>query len=94
MRHFPSLFIDTHKTHIFVTSADGRTTKTGLLFCHFLLFSKLMNILNYRVFPDLHIEYVLNLAREGVYIVKHLMGFINSFRPCVSNLFMANGHSG
>ena len=31
MRHFPSLFIDTHKKHNYVTPADGRTTKTGVL---------------------------------------------------------------
>ena len=66
MRHFPSLFIDTHKKLSYVTPADGRTTKTGVLFCHFHLFSKPMDILNSRVFPVLRLVNVLNLARECV----------------------------
>jgi hypothetical protein len=68
MRHFSGLFIDIHKKHSSLTLADGRTTKTGVLFCHFHLFSKQLDILNCRVFPGLHLVYVLNLSREGVYI--------------------------
>jgi hypothetical protein len=55
----------THKKHSYVTSADGHTTKTGVLFCHFHLFSKPMDILNSRLFSGLHLVYTLNLAREG-----------------------------
>lgn len=68
MRHFPSLFIDTHKKLSYVTSADGRTTKTVVLFRYSLLFSKPMDFSNFRVFPGLHLVYVLDLAREGVCI--------------------------
>jgi len=68
--------------------------KLLFLFCHFHLFSKPIDILNSRVFSGLHFVYVLNIVREGVYIGKDLMGFINSFRPWVSKLFMAIGHTG
>jgi hypothetical protein len=64
---FSALFIDTHKKHSYVISADDRTTETSVLFCHFHIFSKPRGILNSRVFPGLHLVYVLNLAREGVY---------------------------
>ena len=55
MRHFRSLFIDTHKKLGYVTPADVRTAKTGVLFCHFHLFSKPMDILYSRLFPVLHL---------------------------------------